>query len=368
MNILFYTPVNFQCRDLASLILGLKKSGHNVILLSQVSKGSLHFFLEEKGIRTYTYFSEIKSNSIRLALQVLHLVHFCWKHKVNALFSHLEPTNIVSVISQYFLPSRVIIFRHHLDLAQLSNFDQSFTYRLTYKLARRIITVSSRSKDYMIMVEKISPKKIVHINLGYDFDLYPLVDTKKVASLKKKYDADILLVVLGRLDKFKRPEIAIDVLASLVSDYRVNAKLLFLGTGDLTNKLKKDVLNKNLQDLVFFTGFVENVLEYLSAANFLLHPSISESSSVAIKEAALVNLPVIACKNVGDFDDYLKNDINSFVLDQHAATSQASMAIFNNYNNKSKLQKMAAALRQEVITRFSIERTLPNYLRIISDI
>ena len=367
MKILFYTPINFQCRDVSSLILELQKCGHHVILLSQVAKGSLHDFLEEKSISTYCYTSTIRSESIRIISHVAHLIFFCWKHKVDVIFSHLEPTNLIAVLSQYFIMSRVIIFRHHLDLARLSKFDTSLAYRLTYKMAQSIITVSSRSKHYMSLVEKIDSQKIFHINLGYDFNLYPEVDKKIVDEIKARYKADILLIVLGRLDKLKRPEIAIDVMEALVYQYGLNAKLIFLGTGDLHSQLKIDVKNKALCNSVFFLGFVENVLDYLSAGDFLFHPSISESSSVAIKEAALVNLPVITCRNVGDFDEYLKDGINSFTVNHDKAAAEAALVIFNHYKNRKKLQLMSFKLKEEILKRFSIENVLPQYLKIISE-
>jgi glycosyltransferase involved in cell wall biosynthesis len=219
----------------------------------------------------------------------------------------------------------------------------------------------------MSLIEKIDSQKIFHINLGYDFNLYPEVNKENVASLRAKYSGDILLIVLGRLDKFKRPEIAINVLERLIFQHGLNAKLIFLGTGDLDNQLKKVIRKKGLCSLVFFPGFVENVLEYLAAGNFLFHPSISESSSVAIKEAALVNLPVIVCKNVGDFDEYLKDGINSFIINQDTADTEAANVIANNYKNTTKLHQMSFNLREEILKRFAIENVLPSYLKIISE-
>ena len=366
MNILFYTPVNFLCRDVVSLMLELKKSGHQLILLSQIKKGSLHFYLEENHIPTYSFVSTVDFSPVKIAMQTIQLIAFCWKHKINVLFSHLEPTNLVSVIAQYFVPSRIIIFRHHLDLAHLSNFDNSFAYRLTYRFAKTVITVSARSKQYMATVENINADKIHHINLGYDFDLYPDVNEATVYSINERYSADILLITLGRLDQFKRPHISLDILEVLVAKHGLNAKLIFLGNGELMDEIKAEAANKKLSDFVFFPGFVENVMEYLAAGNFLIHPSLSESSSVAVKEAALVYLPVIVCKDVGDFHEYLVNDINGFIVNQETMADEAVQIILKNYRHEKKLRLIADSLRAEILKKFSIKNVIQHYEKIIS--
>jgi glycosyltransferase involved in cell wall biosynthesis len=366
MNILFYTPVNFQCRDVLSLLLELKKNNHNVVLLSQVEKGSFHSFLEANKVHTYSVQSPAKGGPFKILFEVVHLVFFSWRHKIDCIFSHLEPTNIVAVLAQYLVRARVIIFRHHLDLAKLSNFDNSFTYKLTYRLAKKIITVSARSKEYMSSVEKIDSRKIFHVNLGYNFELFPKINQSLVNSIREKYLCNILLITVGRLDKFKRPELAIDILENLIVKHGLDSKLLFLGNGDLEGELKRLVKQKGLSTHVFFLGFIENVMDYLAAGNFLIHPSLSESSSVAIKEAALANLPVIVCKGVGDFDDYLKHDENGFVVHPNDVPNEATSIILNNYQNRDKIRHITASLQQEVTKRFSIQTVLPSYREFIS--
>jgi glycosyltransferase involved in cell wall biosynthesis len=52
----------------------------------------------------------------------------------------------------------------------------------------------------------------------------------------------------------------------------------------------------------------------LSAADLIVHPSITEASSSLIKEAGLVNKPVIVCSGVGDFDQYIEHDKNGYLI------------------------------------------------------
>jgi glycosyltransferase involved in cell wall biosynthesis len=217
----------------------------------------------------------------------------------------------------------------------------------------------------MSAVEQIDPEKIFHINLGYDFNLYPKLNPDNVEAIKQKYSADILLITVGRLDRFKRPSIALEILERLVLHHSVNAKLIFLGNGELEEELQAQVKQKGLANAVFFLGYVENVLEYMAAATFLVHPSISESSSVAVKEAALVNLPIIACKNVGDFDQYLLPELNSFLVTKENMTEESISIILHNYRNEAKLRQLTTRMKEQIIKNFSIQQVIPHYSKFL---
>lgn len=363
MNIVFYTPVNFVCRDVVSLLLKFKDEGHYVVLLSQVPKGTMHEELERIGIPTFV--QSVPNGKLKVPRQVFQLIRFCNKVKADVLFSHLEPTNLVSVFAQLMIRARLILFRHHLDLAQLSSFGNSYAYRLTYKLARTIITVSARSKRYMTEVEKIDAGKIHHINLGYNFTLYPEISEASVAKLRKEYGAGVLLLTVGRLDKFKRPEVSLECLKILRERFDIDAKLIFLGHGDRLEELKTLTKNCLLADYVFFPGFIPDVLTYMAAADFLIHPSISESSSVAIKEAALVNLPVLVCRDVGDFNEFIVHKVNGFIFDSNTMAEESAALIAEYLEYRSQLSKIAESLKDEVRQRFSIDTTYSQYKQVI---
>src|SRR5439155_1654618 len=108
-----------------------------------------------------------------------------------------------------------------------------------------------------------------------------------------------------------RVDLSIDVLKRMLNR-GINTKLILLGEGEELLNLKKHALMQQVGDNVLFEGFVHNVTDYLDAANFLIHPSVLESSCVVVKEAAIACLPVIVCNDVGDFDDYILNEVNGY--------------------------------------------------------
>ncbi len=360
MNILFYTPVNFRCRDIESLAKKYRENGHTIFLISQCEAGALqNSFLKLNAIVTPMIVP--KGNSlVRLYKSIQLIISFCKRHKIDLLFSHLEPTNFVSVIAQYFITTRVVIYRHHVDLAKLQRFDNSITYKLTYLLAKNIICVSEEGKRWMIEKERIDPKKIEVINLGYDFSLYGSANADEVIAIKEKYGAAVTLITVGSLNQFKRPELSIKTLYELRQE-GIDATLLFLGTGELEEALKKLVNELGLNGKVFFLGYKENILDYLTAADMLLHPSISESSCVVVKESGLVQKPVVVCKGVGDFDNYLENDRNAIVVNRDDFVNQSVVHIKKMLSNREQYRILGVNLHEEIINRFSIDRVFNNY-------
>ena len=360
MNILFYSSFNARARDAETLMLAFKKQGHRVVSLTQAEGKPINDILRNAGIQALSYNIESTNSFSFILRHMLYLIKLCKRENIEVIYCHLEPSSFIGVLSQYFLRAKVYLCRHHIDEAMLYGFNKSLSYRLTYTLAKKVIVVSEKARQFMIESEGISPKKIIHINLAYDFSLFSKPNSENVKAIQLKFNASILLVTVGRLTKFKRPELSIEVLKVLKQN-GFDAKLIILGNGELYDDIHQIILDEELRDRVFLTGHVPNVLEYMAAATFLLHPSVLESSCVAVKEAGLVNLPVIVCKNVGDFDDYMVNEENGFVVEKDNFVNQAANIVQTYANDNNKRKKITSKLNEDVIRIFSVDHIIDSY-------
>jgi L-malate glycosyltransferase len=248
----------------------------------------------------------------------------------------------------------------------LYNYHRSWSYKLTNRLAKKIIVVSQRSLHYMVNVEKVPERKLLHINLAYDFSLYKIPDAKVVKQVRDKYNNGTLLVTACRLTKFKRPELSIQVLKKL-RDIGIEAHLVILGTGEMLEELRRQIEMNGLSDSVSLVGHVNNPLDYIAAADFILHPSVLESSCVVIKEAGLVHKPVIVCRNIGDFDDYIVSGYNGFLVDKSCYAEEALNIINTQAKDQSKRLEMGRRLESEVYRLFDIKNVSLNYRPIVYD-
>jgi glycosyltransferase involved in cell wall biosynthesis len=359
-TILFYSPFNQRSRDTESLMIAFQQQGHRVLSLSQAQGYLIHEYLQSKGIETFTYNVQSSSALVYFFRHIFFLIKFCRKHKVDVVYSHLEPANFVAVIAQFFIKGKVYVGRHHIDEAALSGFDQSIFYKLTYRLAKKIIVVSNRGANYMISAEKIRPSKIIKINLAYDFSLYAPPHSETVKTIREANAADVVLLTVCRLTKYKRADLCIILLKKLINS-GVDAKLIVLGSGIEEQNLRALAIEEGVADRIDMPGHVQNVTDYLAAADFLIHPSVLESSCVIVKEAAITALPVLVCSGVGDFDDYLMHGQNGFTVGKDNFVEEALDILVSNYKEEQLLKSLTKNLHDKVIELFSINAIISQY-------
>lgn len=362
LKILFYTPLNTRCRDIESQAVEFKKKGHEIFLLTQSGYNGIHENFKSYGFTVAAKNAKSPIIKILILKRLYHLIKYCWKHKIDVVYSHLEPSNFIAVLAQYFVKARVIICRHHVNEAQLYPFGQDLSYKLTYKLAKEIVVVSNRAKAYMVAEENVPAHRIHQINLAYDFKLYNTANPINAEKIRNAYSGDLLLLAVCRLTKYKRPKLAIRVVKNLV-DSGINAKLIILGKGELMDDLRALINELGLQEHVYLAGYVNNVLDYMAAADLFIHPSLLESSCISLKEAALVNLPSVVCSGIGDFDEVIKNRENGFIVDQDNFIDETVAIIKEFRNDHEALNAIGKQIEHTVRERFEIKNVVDYYER-----
>lgn len=368
LNILFYTSFNSRSRDTESLVQAFVNQGHKVYVLTQTKKGAYHESCESLGAQTFAYSINKNNSLVYFFKHSLFLLRFCKQHNIQLVYAHLENAGLPAVLCQPFVKAKIITCRHTVDEAELMGSKKfKLLNKIVYSLSRHVIVVSERSKRYMIEKENIAGKKIRVIRLAYNFELYPQPDQKQVQEIKHTYNADLLLICACRMMEGKRPQLALEICECLVKEGQ-DVKLLLLGEGPLLEQLKKVVHEKQLESRVFVLGYRSNIIDFLSAADVLVHPSIQDSSSVIIKEAGLNAKTVIACEEIGDAQEYLVNNQNALLVSAKDAASVYCHYLRAAYLQPGKLHALGQALKTSVQERFAINNVLPEYNRIHAEI
>ncbi len=361
MNILFYAPFSSRSRDTESLMEAFQKKGHTVFLLTQSPEGPYHAHCRSLGVKVFSRVLVKRHAAWYYLAHAFHLVRFCWRHRVNVLYAHLETAAFPAVLAQPLVSAKVIVCRHVVNEAVLSgNRNYMRMSRWVYGLARHVIVVSERARRYMIEQEGVDRRKIKFIPLAYNFNFYEKPNPIEVARIRQSLSCRLLVLTASRLVKAKRPELAMRVVAGL-RRRGLDVKLMLLGAGPDEAALAKSCEENGWGDAVQFFGFRSNILDYLAACDLLIHPSLLDSSSVIVKEAGLLSKPVIACRGVGDLEEYLV-DGNDIILVSPDNTEQEMLAAVEAFClNPSRYEGLGAALHKKVLTRFSIDRVAVEY-------
>lgn len=360
MNILFYTPFNLRSRDTESLMQAFIAQKHNVFVLTQAKRGTYHEHCESYGAQAFD--NVVSSNRFLFVIrQILFLIKFARRHKIDLIYAHLENASMIAVLAQYFMKARVISCRHVIEEPHFYNSKKYlFQVKLVNFLSRKIIVVSRRCKEFMIEVERVRPSKIEVINLAYNFDLYTAVNAEKVNEIKSRHPAVLNFIMASRFIYNKRPFEGIYLVEQL-KQQGIFTHLTILGNGPLEKEIRKYISSHNLEKEITLYGYVDNVLDYFSAADILLIPSITESSSVVLKEAGLADITAIICKDVGDAEDYLQNDKEIFLVDKKTFLSEAIGIATTYIKNRGHLKVMGQGLGKKVKERFSLEANIEKY-------
>jgi glycosyltransferase involved in cell wall biosynthesis len=149
-----------------------------------------------------------------------------------------------------------------------------------------IHAVSNREKSLIVTHYPEVREKVVVIPNGVEED---------VTSYKWQGDRSNYIVYAGRVEKYKRLELAMEIAREM------NLKLLIIGEGPYRKKLEK-YAEKQYRDTVEFLEPQprDKYLELLSKARYAVNPSRHEAYGIFIAEALAIGVPSIVSREIAE--------------------------------------------------------------------
>lgn len=170
-----------------------------------------------------------------------------------------------------------------------------------------------------------------------------------------------ILVAVGNLRALKNHTLLIDALKEVVQQGH-QPLLLLLGDGNQREALEQQVAHLGLTKHVKFCGRVNNVSDYLEAADLFVLPSLVEGLSNALLEAMSYSLPCIASDIAGN-RRMIRGGENGllFPSDDRVALSEAIFALLND---ATEARRLGEAAYQTMMAEYSIEQVAQRYLQL----
>jgi glycosyltransferase involved in cell wall biosynthesis len=340
----------------------VKEAGHEMIVLTLSERGAFHETVEKTGIKTFTNVIPRKPSWKFFTGHIRNLIGFCKKHKIDFVWSHLQDANLIALLAQPFIKAKVVAFRHHAESAFYAEMGDKFGMKrnknevridkMVNRLAKKIIIPSSGVWQSMEKYEGCNMRKVQLIPYIYDFTTYQQPDLEKVKALRDQYSCKLMLIMVSRMIAAKQHMPVFEVIKKLV-DEGLSVKMIVMDDGPLRPELEKFILQNNLSDHIFLTGFREDFVNYMAAADMLIHPSLTEASNNVVKEMGLLEKSVAVCKDVGDFNDYIRDDQNGYFLKRDNLPQTIESVIRDAYDNPGKLKQFGSGLRKDVFKHFS---------------
>lgn len=222
----------------------------------------------------------------------------------------------------------------------------SMVINQTYSRSDKIIAVSQFQKD-ILKSKNIGGKKIEVIPNGVNTERFKPRDT----SLKERYNADNLVLYLGRLSKMKGVHRLIRNARKIIEE-NTNTKILIVGRGGYRKQLVKMRNKLDLKEDVFFLNYTFHPDKFYNLADIYVLPSIFESFGMTVLEAMACGTPVVASKN-GGTEEIITNGEDGFLFgDEEEMVDKINFLL----ENKALRKKLGKKARNKILRKFSWQK------------
>jgi len=240
-----------------------------------------------------------------------------------------------------------VIWSDHADLKHIFK-----NHRIWYKnpigkmvylaahLIERIVVVSK--EDERLISESI-PSGTVRDKMKVVYN--GAFDTYKPM---KKYDK-FTFISTGRLVTDKGIGELIDAYM-LFSEEIEGTELHFLGDGPEKELFQKRAASNNS---IIFLGYQQNPLDYVNKSHVFLLPTYHEGFSLALVEACMLSMPIIAT-DIGGNPEIIKDRETGLLVDVKDAVG-LYRAMVELYNDEKLRDKLSMNARNEYVAKFNFE-------------
>jgi glycosyltransferase involved in cell wall biosynthesis len=227
------------------------------------------------------------------------------------------------------------------------------------KRANCFVSISSTIRAEYLRCN-VDPKKIVQISNGIDTNKFQPIFESKKENIRKKLGLPYqnIFIYTGKLNKGKGLELLLRTWEKVIHN-NMNAHLVLAGSGQhqflsCEQDLKSYVYKNRLKRCVTFTGYIENVHEYLQASDYFVFPSESEALPISLLEALSCGLPSIATK-AGGIVDIIRSGFNGKLIEINNG-KELYESIIEFLESPGRAKKMGKAGREYILKHFSIKK------------
>ena len=228
--------------------------------------------------------------------------------------------------------------------------DSSKLKRLIYRSIEKIGTLNHSiivacSKGEYEESLKLT-KRATYVSNGVNLEKLKKYIPDKIKQINTK---NLTFVTTGRVSYQKNPE-----LFNKIAEYFPQIKFIWVGTGDLENKLT----SKNIE----ITGWKnrDELMEILNKSDVFILPSLWEGLPISLLEAMALKKPCIVSNVIGN-RDVISNENNGFVCNN---LNEFIEVIKNIQDNKYNLEKISENAFNDVKNIYNTDVMCKKYCNI----
>jgi glycosyltransferase involved in cell wall biosynthesis len=233
--------------------------------------------------------------------------------RADVVHTHLVHADVYGGVAAKLRGSRLVSTKHNDDPFRRGPF--RYVERSLSRLADGVIAITDSLRRFTIEEVGVPASKVETIHYGLD----ELPEPWGVNAPDEVPEGARVILAVSRLTAQKGIDIAIRALPSLPSD----VVLVVLGEGPDRESLERLARELGVERRVFLLGRVPDVAAWLRRAEVFVHPARWEGFGLAVLEAMLAGLPVVAT-NVSSLPELVVDGETGFLVVANDAPALAA--------------------------------------------
>lgn len=142
--------------------------------------------------------------------------------------------------------------------------------------------------------------------------------------------------------------------------------IVVAGNGPQKEELEQLVCSLNLQDRVYFLGFVQNIPSVLAMLDVFIISSLWEGLSISLLEAMASAKPIVAT-SIGPNAELIDHELTGLLVEPRSPEKLAG-AVVKFIREPELAQKCAAAARKSVLNDYTLDRMFRETMALYSNL
>lgn len=285
-----------------------------------------------------------------------------WKMRKNITLIHLQtplPQSAISALTGKLLGIPVITTIHG-RYPPLNSFTKKRIYdimeKITFFSSDALIFVSNSIRQYF----NYNKGEVILNGINIE-KLFFSYERRKRKRLELGIDEnEVVFIYVGRWVAHKGIYNLLDSFKQLISEGK-KAKLIFVGSGE-SDKVTREIKKLNLDKNVLPIGKVDNVEEYLCAADvFVLYTSELEGLPLALLEAMACRVVPIAT-NVSGIPEVITDSENGFLI-KEGESEELEQKMSWCVDNIEQVHSIGLNAEKTIRSNYSVDRMADEYIQ-----
>jgi glycosyltransferase involved in cell wall biosynthesis len=167
------------------------------------------------------------------------------------------------------------------------------------------------------------------------------------------------ILYTGRLIPSKNVEILIEALTLLEKEHACSSQLIICGTGAESARLERLASDAGLMHRVFFTGYRQDVYQFMKSCDIFVMPSLTEGMPNVLFEAMIAKLPVVA-SDIAVHRRWIEPGVNGLLFDPHDP-KKLGQVLFEMLQHRDGLTPWLVRNAHHMASGLSIEKMTRRY-------